>query len=290
MQAVNQSLVTYYNLPAVGLDAYEVPASEPVSLRVVQFLENPRLARFTNPKDSNLARTHKPHSLDTATKFYNITSPTDDWLITMNVHNKRELRAFFNSLVEMEFTFTLRTLHKELDHFQEFDWQLRTHYDLTTRGGRIEMSVRIAGNHMHLNHGFHWELVVGTALAVLCVVSQFCSMRGHRHLWWWRSVRERGGVEGGGVLGEIAAATGGTGGGDPLFFWVITVANVASVVAVAISFGEYAGAPIAKRSVTQGVMGFACLLSWGSLVQHFEYLPAPYHARYGKPQTMNPKP
>jgi hypothetical protein len=49
---------------------------------------------------------------------------------------------------------------------------LQTRYDLATRGGRIEMSVRVVGNHKHLGGSLHWELITGTVLAALCVLSQ----------------------------------------------------------------------------------------------------------------------
>eukprot|EP00959_Pyramimonas_sp_CCMP1952_P191071 3995625-Pyramimonas_sp.AAC.1 len=88
VKAVNQSIVTYYNLPSVGLDAYDVP-TQPVSLRVVQFNENPRLAQLSTSKFANFKPTSTAaQSLETSTNFFNITNAKDDWLLVVDVSVK----------------------------------------------------------------------------------------------------------------------------------------------------------------------------------------------------------
>ena len=70
----------------------QVPASEPVQLRVVQFLENPRLARFNSVTKPDLkSNNHGHQSLETVTTFYNITSPTENWLLAVDVSIVRPL-------------------------------------------------------------------------------------------------------------------------------------------------------------------------------------------------------
>jgi hypothetical protein len=273
-QAINRSLVTYYELPRDGLDSYELPRSAPVALRVERFKENPYL-QFARPGNGfDAAQRAVVHSsLETMVQWYNVTSATDDWLHLVGVHDKRQQRHFFNSLVDMEFTFTLRTLHREMTHFQQFDWQLQTRYDLATRGGRIEMSVRLVGNHKHLGDALHWELIMGTMLAAICVISQLWMLQERWSLARWTKEQLL-------LDGPEAAPSKATSGTEEVFLWIMTMANIATVVAVGLSFGEYAGSPVARRSVAQGVMGLACLLSWGGMLQHCEYLPPPYDASW----------
>jgi hypothetical protein len=49
----------------------------------------------------------------------------------------------------MELVLVLRTLHRELDHVQAFDWVITALYDFVGRGGRIELSLSVDGSHVH---------------------------------------------------------------------------------------------------------------------------------------------
>lgn len=53
----------------------------------------------------------------------------------------------------------LRTLHRELDHVQAFDWEITALYDFVGRGGRIELSLSVDGSHVHQGEWFHVSLL-----------------------------------------------------------------------------------------------------------------------------------
>lgn len=65
----------------------------------------------------------------------------------------------------MELVLVLRTLHRELDHVQAFDWVITALYDFVGRGGRIELSLSVDGSHVHQGKrskfAEYWRIYVG---------------------------------------------------------------------------------------------------------------------------------
>jgi hypothetical protein len=101
------------------------------------------------------------------TETYNISARDVNWLELVGVKSEKEKRRFFNTLVDMELQFDVRTLHREVDHFQLFDFELSVLYNLASRGGRIEMLVNVKGTHVKgVKGSWHWEVVMtGTVMA-----------------------------------------------------------------------------------------------------------------------------
>ena len=97
-------------------------------------------------------------------------------------------------LFQMELLFRLRTLHRELDHVQLFDWEITALYDFISRGGRIELSLAVKGSHVHLDQSMHWELGLDMLLSALALLSQLLShppsiRQGWVQLWRSKSTR-----------------------------------------------------------------------------------------------------
>lgn len=158
LDSINRSISTYYNLPAVGLDVYD-SLTTPIQIHVVHLKDNPREVL---PRKGNSF----VQDLETSERFANVSGKNDNWMRLIGIDEKsmNKKRRFFNSLVQLELLFQLRTLHREFDHVQLYDWEIVAHYNFISRGGRIELSLTVKGSHVRLEQtkaligSSHWTL------------------------------------------------------------------------------------------------------------------------------------
>ena len=252
IKSVNNSIESYYNLPRTALEAYDV-TSKPITLEVKSFDEVPRVK--DKYKDGTTFAQHATYETDS--KVYNITGRGVQWLELVGVNTEKEKHRFFNTLVQMELVFDVRTLHREMDHFQLFDFELSVLYNLASRGGRIEMLVNVRGTHVHLG-SWHWEVFTAAAVVALCIASQLMVLR---------NLRGGGGSDGDVVVPRLTMSR--------QFVLAMTAGNTANVLGAMLDFLQYTGAPSAGRDIARAVGGVGCFLAWTTLIQHFERLP-PY--------------
>ncbi|GAQ80526.1 hypothetical protein KFL_000560160 [Klebsormidium nitens] len=249
--SINRTIDTYFKLPRTGLDVYDA-LSTPVQINVVQFSTNPRRAL-----PDKKGQAGKLKGLDFQTWSGNITSRSDSWLDLLGIDGERKLRAFFNSLVQMEIVLVLRTLHRELDHVQAFDWEITALYDFVGRGGRIELSLSVDGSHVHQDQSWHWELLMDMLLGGLALLSESSAyLRGESLLCYLRSSRQW----------------------RSNYKWrvVTTSANVTTWAAIILEVGEFMAYSGETRGITAIFTGMACMLAWLKIIEHLEPL-SPYN-------------
>jgi len=229
VESVSNSIRTFYDLPKYGLGAYNVPKK--VLLRAKLFEETPRL------------KSKGALSLETSVVDINITSAEFDWQTGLGMDTDAGKHKFFTSLVEMQLVFSLQTLHRELDHFTPFEWQVATTYDLFMRGGRIRLALSAIGSHVQ-SEKLHWELALDFLLFAVLMSSMV-----------WNAA--------GDMSTQLQAAR-----TNPANVFN-HVSHLLVLAMIAVDVGQYTGILIdASWALTRTVAGFAAFFSWCRVIPH----------------------
>jgi hypothetical protein len=135
LKSINNSIESYFRMPQTFLNDMELNADVGLKMRIGRMMET---AAFDDTAVKKIGETERE---------YRIKSARDDWMDVVGVKNNK--REFLHSLLYLELTFQARTLHRELDKsIVLFDFDVSVKYDMASRGGRVEMTVLVGGNHV----------------------------------------------------------------------------------------------------------------------------------------------
>eukprot|EP01065_Artemidia_motanka_P031309 TRINITY_DN37600_c0_g1_i1.p1 TRINITY_DN37600_c0_g1~~TRINITY_DN37600_c0_g1_i1.p1 ORF type:complete len:566 (+),score=206.61 TRINITY_DN37600_c0_g1_i1:227-1699(+) len=247
MASVSHVISTFFSLSDRGLDSFEEPEwgqdTPTAYLHVVQYQLPPR---------ELVLAAARPQTSEVST---NITDPQQDWLSRLGVQPGRMLRRqFFARMVGMRLVLPLTTVHRELNHFQLFSWNVVLEYDFESRGGQIQVRLDATGSHGSRKQprglrGMHWELALDVLLGMAAATALVADLQ--------------------------PCGVDSPGSGGPMWRRMGAMADICVLIGAVLDAGELSetiGWHSAARFhfVTQLSVGLGCLLCWCRIMQHME--------------------
>ena len=151
IESIEKTVDRYFHLPETSLNDLELDEGG-IEVRV-------RKMKNVDGEDINLKKYERSGGMSTSyyvdeeELHYRITSttPSSEWkknILSLDETNASKRGEFLRSFLSLELNFLARSLHREMDKLVLFDFDVKIVYNLESRGGRVEMSVFVGGNHV----------------------------------------------------------------------------------------------------------------------------------------------
>ena len=283
IESIEKTVDRYFHLPETSLNDLELDEGG-IEVRV-------RKMKNVGGEDTenNLKKYERSGGMSTSyyvdeeELHYRITSttPSSEWkknILSLDETNTSKRGEFLRSFLSLELNFLARSLHREMDKLVLFDFDVKIVYNLESRGGRVEMSVFVGGNHVGgdrfksvkavFEDCFLLSLIVFTQIAV--VKSKFNEKKktdedAERKLVRFPRISN--------VISQslfnrsIAVETSAN-----LVLFVACIASISWQILPQEGFGF-------GRDFARALSGFACFLIWAALCRHMTGMP-PYDVAF----------
>ncbi len=281
IESIEKTVDRYFHLPETSLNDLELDEGG-IEVRV-------RKMKNVDGEDINLKKYERSGGMSTSyyvdeeELHYRITSttPSSEWkknILSLDETNASKRGEFLRSFLSLELNFLARSLHREMDKLVLFDFDVKIVYNLESRGGRVEMSVFVGGNHVGgdrfksvkavFEDCFLLSLIVFTQIAV--VKSKFNEKKktdedAERKLVRFPRISN--------VISQslfnrsIAVETSAN-----LVLFVACIASISWQILPQEGFGF-------GRDFARALSGFACFLIWAALCRHMTGMP-PYDVAF----------